>query len=224
MRNFIIPFLILAVAACQVKETQEVEVKVTGALIEIMHQGKIGATIDTDTLSHENLFGLGAAEALSGEILILNGVVYHAFVSDSIAMVNRMEAKASLLVYAHVQKWDTLKVSEFEDVSELIKEKLPDGSFPFLLIGSPASVKYHVINYDSKITDISNHKEGAFRGEFNNEAVTILGFYSTEAKGIYTHHDSDAHMHVITADGSMMGHVDELETGDGEFNLLIPRQ
>jgi acetolactate decarboxylase len=38
--------------------------------------------------------------------------------------------------------------------------------------------------------------------------VEIIGFFSTEHKGVFTHHDSFLHMHLITKDKEKMGHLD----------------
>lgn len=55
----------------------------------------------------------------------------------------------------------------------------------------------------------------AHQGQVNytleNEAVDIVGFFSTAHKGVYTHHDSFVHMHIITKDERMMGHLDAID-------------
>ncbi len=38
--------------------------------------------------------------------------------------------------------------------------------------------------------------------------VDIVGFFSTEHKTIFTHHDTFMHLHLITKDKLMMGHLD----------------
>jgi len=54
----------------------------------------------------------------------------------------------------------------------------------------------------------------------NNEEVEIVGFFSTEHQGVFTHHDSFLHMHLITKDKSLMGHLDELELD--KVTLYLP--
>ena len=55
-----------------------------------------------------------------------------------------------------------------------------------------------------------------------NEDAEIIGFFSTEHQGVFTHHDSFLHMHLITKDESKMGHLDELAIG--EMKLYLPNK
>lgn len=57
--------------------------------------------------------------------------------------------------------------------------------------------------------------------ELKNEDVEIIGFFSTEHQGIFTHHDSYLHMHLITKDIKKMGHLDEITFGD--MTLYLPK-
>ena len=89
------------------------------------------------------------------------------------------------------------------------------GSFPHL--------QYHVINFDANLGTISNHREGAYEGQLRGEQVTILGFYSRQHEGLFTHHGSYTHMHVRNQQGTVMGHLDEIELGSSTFTLLLPK-
>lgn len=227
MKNILILLSAIIWFGCQKNETNKIEVKVAGELRAIMHQGKMQANIGLDSVSLEDLVGLGAYENLNGELLVMNGKVFHSFVqNDSLVVASNKKAKATLFVSAKVQAWDTIKVAG-NDVTQLVYQHASKAGlnepFPFQLIGSMESVDYHVINFDPGNSDISNHKEGALKGQLKGEQVTILGFYSTQAKGIYTHHDSDVHMHVISKGRPVMGHVDGLVIGDQMFNLLLPK-
>jgi acetolactate decarboxylase len=51
--------------------------------------------------------------------------------------------------------------------------------------------------------------------------VEVVGFFSTEHKGIFTHHDSFLHMHLISSDEKEMGHLDELEIES--MKLYLPK-
>jgi hypothetical protein len=57
---------------------------------------------------------------------------------------------------------------------------------------------------------------------YQNEDAEIIGFFSTEHKGVFTHHDSFLHMHLITKDESKMGHLDELKIG--KMKLYLPKK
>ena len=65
--------LIILLSSC--KTDPEVNVKYSGALMEIM-AGNIAGTISLDALKDmENVYALGALEDLQGEIQIFNGEV-----------------------------------------------------------------------------------------------------------------------------------------------------
>ena len=65
----------------------------------------------------------------------------------------------------------------------------------------------------------------AHQGQVNytltNENVEIVGFYSTKHQGIFTHHDSFLHMHLITTDEQKMGHLDAVQLK--EMKLFLPK-
>lgn len=198
-----------------------------GELRAIMHQGAFEARVAVDSLEKKNLYALGALDSLRGEVLIKNGKVFTATVDGAQAVLAKDEAaRATLLVRSYVTSWDTLELRLSDDLEiqleKVAAERSIEEAFPFILIGTPTTVDYHVINFDAANGDISRHKEGALKAQLVNESVWILGFHSKSAKGIYTHHDSDVHMHVLDADETRMGHVDGLVTGDGMFQLLIP--
>jgi len=50
----------------------------------------------------------------------------------------------------------------------------------------------------------------------------VLGFYSTQHRGVFTPRDSDLHMHVRTADGRMTGHVERIFLEPGVV-IAVPR-
>jgi acetolactate decarboxylase len=68
--------------------------------------------------------------------------------------------------------------------------------------------------------------EDAHKGQTNynlkNEEVVIIGFFSTEHKGVFTHHDSFLHLHLITKDERKMGHLDMAEFN--EMELYLPKK
>ena len=91
--------------------------------------------------------------------------------------------------------------------------------FVFLLKPEKANVTYHVIDWKTSASHSKeNHKQFARTGELENQKVTILGFYSDHHQGIFTHHDAKIHLHVITENQDLVGHVDQLEWS-GEFML-----
>jgi len=52
-------------------------------------------------------------------------------------------------------------------------------------------------------------------------SMKILGFYSKHHKAIFTHHTTNVHMHFLTNDKKISGHIDEISF-DGNQQLFFP--
>lgn len=219
--------LILTIClACESPKT--ITVEHYGTLRSIKHEGDISAKVKLDTVDHTNLYGIGALAKMKGEITVVNGQVYVSKVMDSTAVIGSSEnVNASLFVFGHIDQWDTLTVTGGDDLELLIastlKERKIDNPTPFMVIGKLEMLEYHIINLDSKSTDFSDHKAGAFTDTFKNRQVMILGFYANDAQGVYTHHDSKIHAHFVDPSSSLNGHVDDVILGNHNFKLLIPK-
>ena len=228
MKKLAFILLLGSAFSCAEQENKTITVNTIGALREIMHQGQFQTRVSLDTLVNKGTYGLGAMSKLSGEVLVLDGKTYGSFVQGEDIVIGEVEdLKATLFVYSEVEIWDTVHVEGADDLDALLSQKASQFGisepFPFQLLGSP-ELDYHVINFDPVNGDFSKHKEGSYKSELSGSDVIILGFYATKAKGIYTHHDSNLHMHVITSDRSIMGHVDRLNIERGTYKLLIPKR
>lgn len=86
------------------------------------------------------------------------------------------------------------------------------------------SATIHIQNLPegTKVSSPQEAHQGQTNYELFNENVEIVGFFSTQHKGVFTHHDSYVHMHLITKDESKMGHVDELEIR--KLKLYLPKK
>ena len=95
--------------------------------------------------------------------------------------------------------------------------------FAFKLDGQIENAQIHIQNLP-KNTKVSSPKE-AHQGQVNymltDEDVEIVGFYSQNHKGVFTHHDTFLHMHLITKDESKMGHLDMVRIK--KLTLYLPQ-
>src|SRR5262245_59104450 len=89
-----------------------------------------------------------------------------------------------------------------------------DRSLIFLLRAVTATVTLHVLDT----------RDGLPHTPMRHEQATgqVLGFYSTQHRGVFTPRDSDLHMHVRTADGRMSGHVERIALEPGVV-IAVPR-
>ncbi|WP_053970109.1 acetolactate decarboxylase [Mangrovimonas sp. ST2L15] len=217
------------------EDSKVVEVRYSGALKTIM-SGDIQSVIELDSLSKlDNLYALGAAENLKGEIQIFNGQPSNSSVKNgSIVISDSFDQGGSLLVYACVKEWEEQRIDgnlnkkELEAlIYELAKEQAinVEKPFSFLLEGAIGSLDWHVIDWEDGDTVHSHekHKNSGLNGTLQNEEVQIIGFYSTKHKTIFTHHTTNMHMHFKTNDNKLAGHIDDLNTSSS-ITLKLPKQ
>ncbi len=211
------------------------EVKVTGALKMIMHQGDLSSKISLDTLKgYRHLYALGAAEDLKGEIQILDSKVWNTLVSnEKIEFDKELNGNAALLVYSDVSEWQQIELvksmvnAELEIDIARVASKIDldiENPFPFLIKGNIKSLNWHIIDWKKGDTIHSHQKHinSGLSGEIKEREVEILGFYSDRHKTIFTHHSTNMHLHFKTEDGLLASHVDDVIKGEG-MELYLPK-
>jgi acetolactate decarboxylase len=209
------------------------DLKIVGAMKNVMWKGELGSSIDLDTISNkQGLYGLGPVSYLTGELLINNGKSYVSKVTSDTTMTVEQTFKTSapFFVYGNVTEWTEIAlppdVKTIKDLEQFINDQTTEFKRPFAfkLSGEVESAMIHIQNLPEGTT-VSSPDE-AHQGQTNyriaNEEADIVGFFSTEHKGVFTHHDSYLHMHLITKDESNMGHLDELQIR--EMKLYLPKK
>lgn len=209
------------------------DINIVGAMKNVMWKGELGNSIDLDTISDKNgLYGLGPVSFLTGELLINNGKSYVSKVtSDSTMTVEKtFKTSAPFFVYGNVTEWNEIElpsnVKTIQDLEKFIDDKTTEFKRPFTfkLIGQISSAIIHIQNLPEgkKVSSPDEAHQGQTNYNIDKEDAEVIGFFSTEHKGVFTHHDSFLHMHLITKDESKMGHLDELEIG--EMKLYLPKK
>ncbi|MBL4593626.1 MAG: acetolactate decarboxylase [Flavobacteriales bacterium] len=237
MKYAIIILSIVLITSCGTSNISEDKFKVEykGALKNMMHKGDISAKANlTDFKEISHLYALGAIENLKGEIQIFDGKPFNTIVIDStLSFDNSFHKKATLLVYASVDKWKTINIpnniESYEQLESYIKQTAKgnrinvDEPFPFLIEGTLHSFDWHVINWKDGDTEHSHdkHISSGLHGTISNRQVEMLGFYSNSHHAIFTHHTTNMHIHVKTIDDEIAGHVDALTLGK-EMILKLP--
>lgn len=235
---FSIAILSLLIVSCSnLKEAAPgatyTDVKIVGAMKNVMWKGELNGSIRLDTISDKKgLYGLGPLSYLTGELMIKDGKSYVSKVtSDSTMKVEKtFDASAPFFVYANVTEWNKVElppnVKSIQDLEKLILEKSEGKKQPFAfkVTGKIAKAKIHIQNLPkgTRVSSPDEAHQGQTNYEISNEESEIIGFFSKEHQGIFTHHDSFLHMHLITKDESKMGHLDELEID--QMKLYLPRK
>lgn len=208
------------------------DINTVGAMKQVMWSGELFGKIRLDTISkREGLYGLGPESYLTGEILINNGTTYVSRVtSDSSMEVLKINsASAPFLVYGNATEWKDitvpLDVKTIPSLEKFITEQVNGMKLPlvFRLTGKVNEATIHIQNLP-KGSLVSSPKEahvGQTNYDIYEEEVEIIGFYSTEHKGVFTHHDTNMHMHLMTTDEQKMGHLDRLNGMNLTLHLPI---
>ena len=215
------------------KSQDYADIKIVGAMKNVMWKGELGSSINLDTISDKKgLYGLGPVSYLTGELLINNGKSYVSKVtSDSTMTVEKnFKTFAPFFVYGNVTKWNEIElpsnVKSIKDLEEFIDEKTTEFKRPFAfkLIGQVSSAIIHIQNLPdgNKVSSPEEAHQGRINYDLQDEEVEVIGFFSTQHKGVFTHHDSFLHMHLIKKDESKMGHLDELKIR--KMKLYLPKE
>lgn len=209
------------------------DINIVGAMKNVMWKGELKSSIDLDTISNrKGLYGLGPVDYLRGELLINNGKSYVSTVTSdtTVTVEETFKTAAPFFVYGNVTEWSEIElpsgVKTIPDLEKFIDDKTIEYKRPFAfkLIGQVSHAMIHIQNLPegSKVSSPEEAHRGQINFNIENEEAEIIGFFSTEHKGVFTHLDSFLHMHLITKDESKMGHLDELKIG--EMTLFLPKK
>ena len=209
------------------------EVKIVGEMKNVMWKGQLSGNINLDTLTNKtHLYGLGPVEYLRGEILIVDGKSYKSTVvsGKTMKVEETYDLKAPFFGYAVISKWtehelpDSVQsIPQLETYLDQTTKNAPR-PFMFKLSGTVEEATIHVVNLPegSKVSSPDEAHKGQKNYELKNEQSEIIGFFSTEHKAIFTHHDTFLHMHLITTDRLKMGHLDKVVFKKGTVKLYLP--
>ena len=231
-RLFLLPYLsLLAWPMSPVHFSAPIpEVHLKGSMKKVMREGNLEAHISLDTLEKKNLFGLGPVAGLQGELMVLDGKVYQSSRKGN-QVSNKMDtsAKAAFFVYSYVKEWKTIEAkASIGNLAELEKwieaTAMANGfdlekPFAFRIETIAVSAPFHIIHWEegTKHT-FDNHKQFAYKGEWRNKPLKLLGFYSRHHKSLFTHHSSNLHIHVLEERSETVGHLDEIGV-NGELTI-----
>ena len=180
----------------------------------------------------ENLYAIGSLEQRPGEVSIFDSVPFISEVWHATETIdsNRIY-RAEFLVYAIVESWHRTSIwksvdSEKELEATLLPRAVAEGinvdePFPFLLYGHAARAagSFFCDPDHQRGPDLSEEATSSFSIE--KESIEIVGFYSTNQRGILTPRDSPFHMHLRTLDNRISGHLESVQWEQG-FMVELP--
>jgi acetolactate decarboxylase len=213
-------------------------VQVHGALRAMFHEGQTGPMVSLDSLlPSPDLYAVGALADLSGEVTVIDGRTYLAFpeVAEGARteLTLQSDVGATLLVAAVVPAWHSLvtdRAIRFEELdAEIGRLAVAAGlsledRFPFLLEGTFDDLQWHVIDGRRLTGGGSSHQDhmaAAFRAGRDRAPATLVGFYSENDQGVFTHMGSKTHIHCVLDEPLSAGHVDHVNIPAG-ITLKFP--
>jgi acetolactate decarboxylase len=99
----------------------------------------------------------------------------------------------------------------------------PD-AFAFRLTGNLAEAHLHVVDLPPgrEVHSPDDAHEGQKSYVLKDLDAELLGFFSTRHKAVFTHHDTNIHLHLITIDRKWMGHLEGMHMDPRRVVLFVP--
>lgn len=197
------------------------QVIVTGAMRNTMFNGQLAGLIAMDSIALPGMHGIGPLEHLRGEITLVDGRCFVSQVKPdgSIQVEERTDVKAPFFVRSNAREWVAVAlpaaVVDLPTLDAFLTEWAKGRQGPFLfrlrgLVG--ADIVFHVMNVPLGLSFQGPDEAHAHKVIYRDKGSegTLIGFFSTSHKGVFTHHDTNIHVHYLSWDHARMGHVDEL--------------
>jgi alpha-acetolactate decarboxylase len=214
------------------------QVETFGSLRDIIHEGRLEGRVPlAAALAKPHAYALGALARLDGEFVIVDGKVWESRPAGRgtiRATAYRPGAdSAALMVVSHVAAWRDVPVTRAIPIAAL-QDTLaahaaalglpPSGPFAFLIDGPVTGLRWHVADGRLLAPGPSSHEahaKAAVQGARAAIAARLVGFYSDHHQGVFTHHDSEVHLHVLLAAEGLAAHVDSVCVSPGAI-LRLP--
>jgi acetolactate decarboxylase len=223
------------ILSCSPAEDAEMgkEITIIGQMKDVMWKGELAGLIDLDTLNRKvHLYGMGPEEFLRGEILVVDGKSYKSNVLTNSTMLveETFEVKAPFFAYTQISEWGERllpdSIQSLKQVEGYLDQVTKSSKRPFFfkILGMVDEATIHIVNLPkgSKVSSPDEAHQGQVDYKLKNVSSELIGFFSTEHKAIFTHHDTYLHIHLITQDRQKMGHLDQLVLGKGA-KLFLPK-
>lgn len=201
-----------------------------GEMRVVLREGRTEGRVALSEVIGANTIALGAMEALTGEITVLDGVTHVTEVdrSTTTGVVTRGVAhgdRATLLVAAQVDEWSQHELGAVPDLATLeerirsLAGTIASAPMPFRVEGTAARLGLHVLDGSCPIANPDGPSPWRYVGE--EEPTTLVGFYAENSAGVLTHHGQATHIHAILAQREISGHLDDVSFLEGA-RLYLP--
>jgi acetolactate decarboxylase len=236
-------FFVGLVAACQGSGPADPnsprappKVEHAGVMSDLFETRSAAGTIAlAPLLARPHLYALGPLADMTGELLVWDGTPFTSRVQGGrVVVATERDLSVPLIVMARVAKWKEVAVPDEACELAAFETWLPKAArdaglddrqpFAFQIVGAVRRATLHVVALPPG-TPLTHEAHDATKTtlELGAAPIQALGFHATDAKGIWTHHDRNVHVHLRTLIGSTMGHVDDFELAPGAVVRLAWR-
>jgi acetolactate decarboxylase len=237
-RAILIMVVLLCSAAATAKDAGQLSfnMRYYGNFKKMIQENNFEGVVELErALSTPHVYAVGILKNAEGEITALDGEAWLNYGKDGInktvSQIKKGE-KASLLITANVEKWQTINVpadmSENELHAFVLEQARKSGlnikaPFPFLLEGKIKKLVWDVL--DGTDTDPVKKSNQLFLrklvGYREEVRVVLLGFYPGELQNEFNYPGELWHIHVLFKDDNNTGHVNAFSILKGS-KLEIP--
>ena len=204
------------------------QVIATGALKRTMWEEQRAGLIAMDTLTAPGIYGMGPLEHMRGEITLMDGRCHVARVAgDGLKVEAESAARAPFFVHGRVQRWEEIElphgIMDERRLEAFLDKRSGDQPFFFRLRGRFDRIDLHVwdLPADSSFTGPAEGARHKRHFKVDGAEGELLGVFSRHHRTVFTHHDAFIHLHFLSADGRVMGHVDGVRSASDGVVLLI---
>jgi acetolactate decarboxylase len=212
------------------------EVRHAGAMRRVMTGVSLENNLLWDTLSSHQLYGIGPLDRLTGEVTVVDGIIYIAKVNEVGEVVTTPVQSAAAPFGVYINLGDQVSVRAHEDLNNLDSiERLiitkareaglnTETPFMFIVKGKFDWIKLHVLDKpaDEQEHNHELHDKAKKYVEYTDISGELIGFYSLHHEGVFTHRGSYTHIHFISRDKAIMGHLDGIRAS-ATVDILFSR-
>lgn len=234
--NRFIGFFAIILIAYSCKTQKEITVGTVSEMRKVMMGEDLSAHLRWDTFVKKNLYALAPLGRIEGEVTILNGSIYTSKVDSNhtITIDKSWNVESPFSVYAYVKEWQSFEIDELihseEDLQRMVEKVAKkngynlDKAFPYRIFGTFDSIDFHIISKPKYEIEHNHdlHDSAKKRFYFQNIEGELLGFYSKNHVGVFTHRGKFTHTHFIDTNQKLMGHLDNVSIKE-KYTVLLPK-
>ena len=224
IKSFVACSILCLLVSCS--STPKPGVAWQGEVHKVMRDGDLTDNAFLSELTHaEHLYAIGPVSQLDGEITVIDGKCYIAQSdsSNNVTVQEDCSLKAPFLVYGYFPAWIPVdfkrKIRTRQDLARSMTEILIENGFitedpsAIIIEAKVDSLDYHIVKKD----------RNDFKGTLRDQNVMLMGFYSKNHEGVFTHKGQNLHLHFLSADQKASGHVDDFVIQEGaRLKIRLP--